>query len=121
MLQAINYRIERLYDRDHTIGHAYLLGLKREPTLEGLKHVFRSKLIPLLQEYFFGDWGKIGLVLGNDFVVKRKTSGKPFAEFDHDDHDDYDALAERSCWELNDIAKLSNIAFQRIYKHDAGA
>lgn len=118
MLRAINRRLEKLYDRDHCIGHAYLYGLRDKPTLDRLKHVFRNKLIPLLQEYFYGDWGKIGLVLGKDFVRKREASGKPFAEFDHDDHD---ALAERSSWELNDIAKLSNVAFQRIYKHVADA
>lgn len=118
MLRAINRRLEILYDRDHCIGHAYLLVLKDAPTLENLKHVFKNKLVPLLQEYFFGDWGKIGLVLGKDFVRRRELSAKPFAEFDHDDAD---ALAERPCWELNDIDKLSNVAFQRIYKHVADA
>jgi 5-methylcytosine-specific restriction protein B len=114
MLAAINRRLEKLYDRDHCIGHAYFLGLQKDRSLAALKKVFRNKLIPLLQEYFFGDWGKIGLVLGKDFVRKRDTSGKPFADFAHDDHD---ALAERACWELNDIEKLSNVSFQRIYKH----
>lgn len=118
MLRAINHRLEKLYDRDHCIGHAYLFALRKKPTLDGLKHVFRNKLIPLLQEYFYSDWGKIGLVLGKDFVRKREASGKPFAEFEHDDHD---ALAERQSWELNDINKLSNVAFQRIYKHVADA
>lgn len=118
LLRAINRRLEKLYDRDHCIGHAYLLSLKDEPTLERLKHAFRNRVIPLLQEYFFGDWGKIGLVLGKDFVRKRETVGKIFADFDHDDHDTF---AERTTWELADIDKLSNVAFQRIYKHVADA
>lgn len=118
MLRAINRRLEKLYDRDHCIGHAYLYALRDNPTLEELKHVFRNKLIPLLQEYFHGDWGKIGLVLGKDFVHRRDTSGTQFAEFDHDDRD---ALAERPTWELHDITMLSNFAFQRIYKHVADA
>ncbi len=113
MLRTINRRLERLYDRDHCIGHAYFYALRDNPTLAALKHVFRNKLIPLLQEYFYGDWGKIGLVLGRDFVRKRDAAGKPFADFEHDDHD---ALAERVTWELHDIDKLSNLAFQRIYK-----
>jgi hypothetical protein len=37
-----------------------------------------------------------------------------FADFEHDDHD---ALAERATWELTDLEKLNNVAFQRIYKH----
>lgn len=118
MLRAINRRLEKLYDRDHCIGHAYLYPLRDNPTLEGLKHVFRNKLIPLLQEYFHGDWGKIGLVLGKDFVYRRDTSATQFAEFDHDDRD---ALAERPSWELHDITMLSNVAFQRIYRHVADA
>lgn len=116
MLRAINRRLEKLYDRDHCIGHAYLYALRDDPTLEGLKRVFRNKLIPLLQEYFHGDWGKIGLVLGKEFVYRRDASGTQFAEFDHDDRD---ALAERPSWELHDIAMLSNVAFQRIYRHVA--
>jgi 5-methylcytosine-specific restriction endonuclease McrBC GTP-binding regulatory subunit McrB len=114
MLRAINRRLERLYDRDHCIGHAYFYALRDRPTLDALKHVFRNKLIPLLHEYFYGDWGKIGLVLGKDFVRRRDAGGKPFADFEHDDHD---ALAERATWELYDIDKLSNLAFQRIYKN----
>jgi 5-methylcytosine-specific restriction protein B len=116
MLRAINHRLEKLYDRDHCIGHAYLHALRDDATLEGLKRVFRNKLIPLLQEYFHGDWSKIGLVLGEDFVRRRATSGAPFAKFDHDDRD---ALAERPSWELVDVDQLSNVAFQRIYKHVA--
>lgn len=112
MLQAINYRLERLYDRDHCIGHAYLIGLQEEPSLEGLKRVFRNKLIPLLQEYFFGDWGKIGLVLGEAFVEQHDTSKTGFAKFHHADRD---ALAERPTWRLADMAKITNRDFQRIY------
>ena len=118
MLRTINRRLERLYDRDHCIGHAYFMELADDPTLDGLKRVFRNKLIPLLQEYFFGDWGKIGLVLGKDFAHRRDMAGTPFADFDHDDRD---ALESRPTWELADIATLSNVAFQRIYKHVADA
>ncbi len=114
MLQAINRRLEVLYDRDHCIGHAYFKCLEKEKSLAQLKHVFKHKVVPLLQEYFFGDWGKIGLVLGKDFVRKREAPGKIFADFAHDDAD---TLAQKSCWELEDIDKLPNVAFQRIYKH----
>jgi AAA domain (dynein-related subfamily) len=113
LLRAINHRLERLYDRDHRIGHAYLYKLRRTPTMEGLRRVFRNQLIPLLQEYFYGDWGKIGLVLGKGFVGRRAGASVALAPFDHDD---VGMLSERPVWELTDLDQLNNLAFQRIYK-----
>jgi 5-methylcytosine-specific restriction protein B len=66
MLQKINQRVAYLYDRDHTIGHAYFMNLKDNPTLEELENIFKNKIIPLLQEYFYDDWEKIRLVLGDN-------------------------------------------------------
>ncbi len=45
----MNRRIEFLYDREHTIGHAFFLNIS---TIAELKEVFENKVIPLLQEYF---------------------------------------------------------------------
>ncbi|MGM0531458.1 MAG: hypothetical protein ACQER7_08910, partial [Bacteroidota bacterium] len=63
LLDAINRRIEYLFDRDHTIGHSYLL---KVASLADLCEVFARKIIPLLQEYFYNDWEKIRLVLGDN-------------------------------------------------------
>lgn len=62
LLRTINERIEYLYDRDHQIGHAYLMQVQ---SLAELGAVFRDAIIPLLQEYFYSDWHKIQLVLGD--------------------------------------------------------
>ena len=63
-LKTVNRRLTYLYDRDHTIGHAYLMDVG---TFEDLVRVLRNQIIPLLQEYFYEDWHKIQLVL-NDVV-----------------------------------------------------
>ena len=63
LLRTINERIEFLFDRDHSIGHAYLLGVQSH---NDICIAFREQLIPLLQEYFYDDWRKIQLVLGDN-------------------------------------------------------
>jgi len=61
LLDTINQRIEILYDRDHQVGHSYLMKIK---TLIDLRDVFLHNIIPLLQEYFYEDWEKLCMVLG---------------------------------------------------------
>ena len=70
MLDLINKRIEVLYDREHTIGHAYFMPLKADPTLETMARIFENNIIPLLQEYFYEDYEKIRLVLGDNHKVE---------------------------------------------------
>lgn len=77
LLETINQRIEYLYDRDHTIGHAYFMSLKDKNTLTELENIFKNKIIPLLQEYFYDDCEKIRLVLGDN----QKTSDNEKYQF----------------------------------------
>lgn len=69
LLKTINQRIEFLLDRDHVIGHSYFIGLK---DYEAFVEKFHLKIIPLLLEYFYNDWAKVQLVLGDN-----KEWGKP--------------------------------------------
>ncbi len=68
MLGIINKRIEFLYDREHTIGHAFFASLLdvEMPTVSDLAMIFKKSIIPLLQEYFYEDYDKIRLVLGDN-------------------------------------------------------
>ena len=88
--------------------------LAEDPSLAALKHVFASSVLPLLQEYFFGDWGKIGLVLGKEFVRQRPLVAVEFADFAHQERE---ALQERPTYELTDVAALTSLSFRSIYEN----
>lgn len=61
LLTTMNRRIEMLYDREHMMGQAYFISVR---TMPQLAQCFMKKVIPLLQEYFFDDYEKIGWVMG---------------------------------------------------------
>lgn len=69
ILAVMNQRIEVLLDREHTIGHSYFWSLKDldsdEEQEKELGNIFKRRIIPLLQEYFFSDWERIGWVLND--------------------------------------------------------
>lgn len=90
LLTTINQRIVALKDREHQIGHSYFMGLETD---SDLKDVFKDKIIPLLQEYFYGDYKKIYYVLGPGFVEK-KTEKTIFA-VENPDYDEFDIPEER--------------------------
>lgn len=71
MLEVMNQRIEVLYDREHTLGHAFLMNLH---SIDDLRQAFKNKILPLLEEYFYDDWQKIRWVLGaaaDDFYQRQ--------------------------------------------------
>ena len=127
MLTVLNKRIEALYDRDHTIGHAYLTGIKDfkvEDRFNELKAVFKNKIIPLLEEYFFEDWQKIRLVLGDN----QKTDAQKTLQFVHEIHrendlsilfggaQELDQYATRSRFQPNPHALDEPQAYVGIYR-----
>ena len=83
LLTKMNERITALIDREHQIGHTYLLNVA---TIEELAESFKHRIFPLLQEYFFDDWSKIRMVLGgNNFVTRRRIEGLDLNSYDDDD------------------------------------
>tara|TARA_R110002051_G_scaffold167383_1_gene238065 strand:- start:3265 stop:5202 length:1938 start_codon:yes stop_codon:yes gene_type:complete len=100
LLETINERIEVLVDRDHTIGHSYFMSVK---TMKDLKNAFYDKIIPLLQEYFYGDYSKMEMVIGSGFFVDKKnkdaivfaTKGNDFA-------------LEGKIYKLRDVSKFDD-------------
>ena len=75
VLEAINERIEYILDREHTIGHSYFMPLIDNHTKAKLDEIFRVNIIPLLAEYFYGDWGDIVEILNDQDgnFIKEKT------------------------------------------------
>lgn len=65
LVKTMNQRIELLYDREHTIGHSLFLPLLGNPSLQLLAEIFELQILPLLEEYFFEDWERVGQVLGD--------------------------------------------------------
>lgn len=73
LLEMLNKRIAALYDREHMLGHAFFIPVveaikanNHSLALTELAKCFQNKIIPLLAEYFFEDWEKIRLVLGDN-------------------------------------------------------
>ncbi|GAA4367616.1 hypothetical protein GCM10023185_39660 [Hymenobacter saemangeumensis] len=112
MLEVINSRLEQLLDRDHCLGHALLLRLD---TLEELRAAFQRSILPLLQEYFFGDWGKIGLVLGPKFVeISKANAPGRFALADFSGYDGGN-VREKPLYRVTKPENWDATAFQSIY------
>ena len=108
LLEAINTRIEYLYDRDHTIGHAYLIDVK---TLDDLKFAFKNKIIPLLAEYFYEDWENIDLVLNNNgFIESKKDDDKYLSKKIQD------RIRNKITYKVSDNSIWTKEHFINIYK-----
>ncbi|WP_339352330.1 AAA family ATPase [Acinetobacter beijerinckii] len=116
LLTVINQRIEILIDRDHCIGHANFMVLKEQPTLENLAHIFKQKIIPQLQEYFFDDWAKINLVLNGNGMLKPKPVEKS-AIFPNVDSEDLGYFEDKKTWELVATSFKSIESFAKIIQH----
>ena len=109
LLETINERIEMLIDKDHQIGHSYFIGIE---DLDGLKRTFKDKIIPLLEEYFYGDFGKIGLVLGGAFIepVENKTTFPKNFTYEKD------FLEDKKIYHITSFSDWDEKAFKSIYE-----
>ena len=104
VLETINKRIIVLKDREHQIGHSYFMSCQ---TLGDIKDVFKNNIIPLLQEYFYGNYENILLVLGDGFVEEEKEkivfAGKKT----------YDGDLNQPRYKLSDIEMMSDDQFRK--------
>ena len=114
LLSAINSRIEKLLDKDYCIGHSYFMTIdNRQDPLNEIKVIFQNKILPLLQEYFYGDWGKIMLVLGGEFVEVKKNSVKFLATNSYEDFEEYE---DKSVYDFRQSSGWTIDSFKSIYE-----
>jgi len=109
LLRKMNSRIKKLLDKDHLIGHSYLLNIN---TISDLKFVFKDRIIPLLQEYFYGDIGKLALVLDVGFFqpVDTKKQDKVLAQVEW--YDSGEDLEERLVIHLKNLEEMEDAEFE---------
>lgn len=104
LLEMINHRLEILIDKDHCIGHSYFLNLfQSENPEEELRKIFQNKIIPLLQEFFFGDLGKMELVIGEIFFENSRQVKNPSHFFARSSHEDKEILADRKVYKVRNV------------------
>jgi 5-methylcytosine-specific restriction protein B len=114
LLNAINARIEKLLDKDYCIGHSYFMTIKnRQEPLGEIKNIFQNKILPLLQEYFYGDWGKILLVIGKEFVETKENTIKFLSTDSYEDFEEYD---EKPIYNFTKPSSWTIESFKSIYE-----
>ena len=111
MLVKINERLSGLLTKDHTIGHAWFMDIF---SLIDLQNAFKNKILPLLQEYFYNNYAKIGLVLGKAFIEQKSAIGI-FAKDYNDAEDLKSDYEDKIIYSLKDPFQLELSDFKAIY------
>ena len=114
LLAAMNRRIAVLLNREHQIGHTYFL---RVDTVAALASTFQTRIVPLLQEYFYDDWEKIRAVLNRNSFVRKSDPPAELVRVDLAD-------ANRAVYELlpaQDGRWTVPTEYQRIYETETQA
>lgn len=75
IFECINNRLRILKDAEHQLGHSYFMNINSN---EELCTVFQNNVIPLIQEYFYGDIDKIRLVIGDGFCYSENIPNTLF-------------------------------------------
>lgn len=109
LLETINKRIEMLIDKDHQIGHSYFIGIQN---IVDLQRTFKDKIIPLLEEYFYGDFGKIGLVLGGEFIKLAENQVAFPENFEYEKN----FLEDKKIYRITSFSDWKVDAFKSIYE-----
>ena len=101
VLETINERLEYVLDRDHLIGHAWLMKAKDRADLD---NIMRRKIIPLVAEYFYDDWNKVLAVFGSSFIARKKVTAPSGLDLDYQE--------DRYRWKIQD--EFQQVAYEQL-------
>ena len=118
LLKSLNRRVEFLLDRDHKIGHSYFMNIRAsnaDEELANLKTTFKDKIIPLLEDYFYGNLAKVRMVLGDRFIVPEETNGELTSDCLMCGEDAVD-FQDKTSLKVADISGLTEEDFSSLIK-----
>ena len=69
-----------------------------------------------MEEYFYGDFGKIGLVLGNNFVETQSLQNNKNILSNFKGYDDVDFLTDKKIYTFKNIDEMTSKDFVSIYQ-----
>lgn len=111
LLEIMNDRIEFLLDREHTIGHSFFIDVD---SMDKLRKVFKLKIIPLLQEYFYEDYAKIYAVFNGNKMIKPYSMKDLGVKFTDEFVDE-----DKKVYRISDSSEWSEDTFTKIYAKDS--
>ena len=118
LLKSINRRVEFLLDRDHKIGHSYFMKIKAETKaaeLSNLQKAFKDQIIPLLEDYFYGNLEKVQMVLGKKFIVADEECSELTSNCLMCGEDAIE-FQDKVCLKVGDISTLKEEDFSELIK-----
>ncbi|MEA5001675.1 MAG: AAA family ATPase [Endomicrobiaceae bacterium] len=106
IFEIMNKKICALLDREHQIGHSYFM--TEDDNEKILKHIWYDSILPLLNEYFYGDWDKLQAILGK---ADEDNKGESFIKKIKIDHLLSDNIVEDDFY--YDFVPISDIDFKK--------
>ncbi|WP_338582637.1 hypothetical protein [Mycoplasmopsis cynos] len=92
------------------------LDLSEDEKFFKIKNIFKANIIPLLQDYFYDDFEKIALILGDQFKEQKDQQFFIKKEFDKDIFNSQYEFDDKNIYEINENAFDNPLSYKKIYE-----